>query len=118
MKLDDALRHEIMTRLKPLQPEKVILFGSYAYGEPHEESDVDLLVVTNDAFIPQNYREKSDLYLKIAREIRELRRYVAIDLIVHTKLMHQKFLALGSMFSKEIIQKGVILYEVDHERVA
>src|SRR5271168_2419705 len=27
------------------QPEKIILFGSYAYGQPHADSDVDILVV-------------------------------------------------------------------------
>ena len=36
-----------------------MLFGSYAYGVSNEDSDVDLLVVTNDDFIPQNFAEKN-----------------------------------------------------------
>lgn len=114
MKLDDALKHEIITRLKPLQPEKVILFGSYAYGEPHKDSDIDLLIVTNDEFMPQNYQEKSAVYLKVARVMRELEKKMPIDLIVHTKKMHEKFLELNSMFCKKIQKDGVILYENDY----
>ena len=36
------------------------------------------------------------------------------DLIVHTKPMHDKFLQLGSMFSKEILKRGEVLYEKSH----
>ncbi len=53
MTLDKTIEHEIIERLKPIHPEKVILFGSYAYGEPNKDSDIDLLVVTQDDFIPQ-----------------------------------------------------------------
>lgn len=117
MRLPDTLKHAILDRLLPLQPEKIILFGSYAYGEPHKDSDIDLLVVTNDDFLPQNYREKTDVYLEFADAIHELRKQIAIDLIVHTKPMHRKFIELGSMFSKEILQHGVVLYETDYPRV-
>ena len=54
----------------------------------------------------------------VSRVIRDIRRQVSIDLIVHTKSMHRKFIELGSMFSQEILQRGVVLYEADHERVA
>ncbi|SMP87795.1 Nucleotidyltransferase domain-containing protein [Epsilonproteobacteria bacterium SCGC AD-308-E02] len=49
----EALKHEIVERLKPLDLDKIILFGSYAYGTPNEDSDIDLYVVTKDDFIPQ-----------------------------------------------------------------
>jgi predicted nucleotidyltransferase len=42
-----VLKHEIVERLKPLNPDKVILFGSYAYGTPNEDSDIDLFLVNN-----------------------------------------------------------------------
>ena len=41
----ERLQEEIVERLKPLEPENIILFGSYAYGEPDEESDIDLFLV-------------------------------------------------------------------------
>lgn len=56
----------IIERLKALRPSKIILFGSYAYGQPGECSDIDLLVVTDDEFVPQNFGEKNRLYLKVS----------------------------------------------------
>ncbi|WNZ00204.1 nucleotidyltransferase domain-containing protein [Sulfurospirillum sp. 'SP'] len=41
----EKLKHEIVERLKPLDPDKIILFGSYAYGTPTEDSDIDLCIV-------------------------------------------------------------------------
>ena len=39
------IESEIVERLAPLEPEKIILFGSYAYGSPTEDSDIDLFLV-------------------------------------------------------------------------
>lgn len=44
----EALKHEIVERLMPLDPDKIILFGSYAYGTPNEDSDIDLFLVKDD----------------------------------------------------------------------
>ena len=41
----EKLKDEIVERLKPLEPDKIILFGSYAYGTPNKDSDIDLLLV-------------------------------------------------------------------------
>lgn len=108
----------IIDRLKKIHPYKIILFGSYAYGKASADSDIDLLVVTDSDDFPRNYKEKTELYLKVSRVIRDMRTQVSIDLIVHTKSMHRKFLELGSMFSKEISQRGIVLYEADNQRVA
>ena len=105
-----ALLKEIIERLKPLHPEKVILFGSYAYGEPHKDSDIDLLVVTGDEFIPRNYREKSEIYLKVAYLMWDIEKRMPIDLIVHTKKMHEKFIELNSMFCRKIQRVGERTY--------
>jgi len=106
-----ALIPELVERLKHINLHKIILFGSYAYGEPNKESDIDLLVVTQDEFIPQNFKEKTAVYLRVARMIQEIEEKMPIDLIVHTKTMHEKFLALNSMFCRKIVRDGVILYE-------
>ena len=105
----EVLKHEIVERLKPLDPEKIILFGSYAYGTPTEDSDIDLYVVTKDEFIPKTWKEKNDIYLSISRQIRDLRSKVAIDLIVHTKNMADKFQEINSSFSQELYMKGKVL---------
>ena len=100
---------KILERLKPLNIEKIILFGSYAYGNPVEDSDLDLIVVTNDEFIPQNFKENSEIYLKVARQLRDIREEVAIDLIVFTKPMFEMFVKLKSMFAEKILKEGINL---------
>ncbi|OHE15838.1 MAG: DNA polymerase subunit beta [Sulfurimonas sp. RIFOXYD12_FULL_36_11] len=105
----ERVKVEIVERLKPLDPDKIILFGSYAYGTPNEDSDIDLYVVTKDEFIPQSYQEKSNIYLSVSKQIRDLHKKTAIDLIVHTKSMADKFKELNSSFSRELLTKGKVL---------
>lgn len=104
----------IVTRLKNLGIHKIILFGSLTSGEVHMDSDIDLIVVTNDEYLPKSYKEKSDVYLKVSSVLTDITGKIPIDLIVYTKPMFDKFNELGSLFSKEISRKGVVLYEADH----
>ena len=105
----EKLKKEIVERLKPLDPDKIILFGSYAYGEPNEESDIDLYIVTKDDYIPKNFKEKNELYLKVARLLRDLRKDIAMDIIVHSKKMHEEFVKQNSSFYKYEIRRGISL---------
>lgn len=102
----DEIKNDIIKRVQPLNPNRVVLFGSYANGIPTEESDVDLYIVTNDLFMPNTWREKSAITRRFSHALRDLRKKVAIDLIVHTQTMHEKFLQSQSSFSKEIMSKG------------
>lgn len=92
-------------------PEKIILFGSYAYGDPTANSDIDILVVTSDNVIPASFSEKSTIYLRISKAISEIKKEFPVDLIVHTKPMHQKFIEIDSLFARELLLKGKVLYE-------
>jgi predicted nucleotidyltransferase len=86
-------------------PDKIILFGSYAHGKPHEDSDVDLLVV-----MPA--RNQDD------QAVRILWRLVApfpVDLIIRTPKEMAWRLAEGESFLTTIMSQGKILYEKDHE---
>jgi predicted nucleotidyltransferase len=78
------------------------------------DSDIDLIVVTNDDHLPKSYKEKSDIYLKVSNVLTDITGKIPIDLIVYTKPMYDKFNELGSLFSKEISRKGIVLYEADH----
>jgi predicted nucleotidyltransferase len=109
MKLDEGLKNQLKERLKQLDPEKVILFGSYAYGQPHLDSDIDLIVVLKDISMPTNFKENIQIYLKVSSVIRDLKRRFPIDIIVYTKPMYEKFSKLDSNFSKEIFSKGIDL---------
>jgi uncharacterized protein len=90
------------------QPERIILFGSYAYGQPNEDSDVDLLVI-----LPFE-----DLPVYKAIEIRrQVRPPFPLDLMARTAEQIQQRLDMGDFFIRDIIQKGRILYESNHSRV-
>ena len=105
----EILKLDIIKSLKPLNLNRVILFGSYAYGTANRDSDIDLYVVTNDEYTPKNWEEKSELIQQVSPSLSELRSRFPIDLIVHTKEMYKEFIELNSYFSKEILIKGSIL---------
>lgn len=105
------ISQRIKEKLLSINPEKIILFGSYAYGNPDKDSDIDLLVVTSDRKLPSNYKEKSDLYVKVSNLLHDLYKEYPIDLIVHTEPMYKLFIEMDSLFSNEITQKGIIIYE-------
>lgn len=99
--------------LQNLNVKKIILFGSYAQETQTEDSDIDLLVITNDNFIYKSFADKMKRKLKIANALGELRKYADIDLIVHTKPMYEKFLRLDSGFKKEVENTGTVIYEAN-----
>ncbi len=110
MRLDEDIKNQLVERLKPLNPERVILFGSYAYGQPpSRDSDIDLIVVTTDGFVPQNFKENSEIYLKVSKRLRDIQAEIPIDLIVFTKPMYEKFVELKSMFSRKVLKEGITL---------
>jgi predicted nucleotidyltransferase len=89
------------------QPEKIILFGSHAYGTPHADSDVDILVV-----MPA--RNQLDQAFKIRMAVEAP---FPMDLIVRTPRNLAWRLNEGDSFHSEIVRKGKILYEKDDSRM-
>jgi len=79
-------------------PQKIILFGSYAHGIPKRSSDLDLLIIM-DTDIP--VRKQAFL---IRRELKES---IPIDVIVRTPQQVEERVKLGDFFIKQIIQKGI-----------
>jgi predicted nucleotidyltransferase len=88
------------------QPDRIILFGSYAYGTPHADSDVDILVI-----MPA-YHQGS----KAGRIRRECPAPFPMDLIVRTPETLRWRLAEGDSFHTEIVSRGKVLYEKAHSR--
>jgi uncharacterized protein len=111
---DTGLTNRIVRELEPLGVERVILFGSFAYGSPTADSDIDLLVVTSDDFIPRSFSEKKAISLRVNNALSFVRDSYPLDIIVHTRPMYQAFLLLNSAFQREIASKGIILYEKDN----
>lgn len=102
----DELRREIASLLAPLNPDKVILFGSFAWGTPCEDSDLDLYVVTEDDLMPQTFKDRSRLHIRYSRVLDRLYERHPVDLIIHTRPMHKLFIDSGSAFSKKIMEQG------------
>lgn len=109
---------EITEIFKQQGVDKIILFGSHAYGNPLADSDIDLMIVVPIETIPSSHREKMDLYLHYNQFIKDFRKIIPIDLIVYTKATYERFIELDSMFSKEISNRGIILYEDNNKGVA
>lgn len=90
---------------REFRAEKVILFGSYAYGKPAPGSDVDLLVI-------MRYRGKSAW--KSLEILDQVRPSFGLDLLVRTPAQVKKRLEWNDFFLREIMEKGKTLYEADH----
>jgi predicted nucleotidyltransferase len=89
------------------RPDKIILFGSHAYGSPHADSDVDLLVV-------MAARNELDQAMRIRLTVDYP---FPLDLLVRTPKNLAWRLAEGDPFLTEIMMKGKVLYEKAHKGV-
>ena len=94
---------ELISRIAAqFQPKQIILFGSYAYGKPRPESDVDLLVVMD------THLRESEQALRIRQHVNPL---FGVDILVYTPARFEQRLNLGDSFLKEITEKGLVMYE-------
>ncbi len=88
-----------------LKPEKIILFGSYAYGNPTPDSDVDLLVI-----MKTKIKRQVDRYVLVSDFLDPLQ--FPVDIIVHTPAEIKRELRLkGNFFIRHIMTNGKALYE-------
>lgn len=88
---------------RTFKPAKIILFGSYAYGHPTEDSDVDVLVI-----LPKSRRLGHRPALKIRERVEA---DFPVDIIVRDPVFIQKRLREGDCFLEEITGKGKVMYE-------
>jgi uncharacterized protein len=116
--IQTVIKDKIINSLLPFHPAKIILFGSYAYGHPEKNSDIDLLIILNEEYLSDKSKTLKITKLKISKALYEINTDYPIDLILYTTLNYSKFLDKGSIFSKEIRQKGIVLYETSYEGVA
>jgi predicted nucleotidyltransferase len=91
---------------KRFRPEKIILFGSYAYGKPTQDSDVDLLVV-----MKRTHHRGERMSLRIRHAVP---RDFPLDLLVRTPADVQKRVRWGDLFIRHIVEKGKVMYEAPH----
>ncbi len=102
-----AIRRFARRIAERFDPDKIILFGSFAYGTPHEWSDVDLLVV-----MPTWNEISQSIRITLAFD-----REFPLDLIVRTPKRLNYWLKQGDSFLQDITSKGIVLYAKDNPAV-
>ena len=89
-------------------PQRIILFGSYAYGRPTADSDVDLLVI-----LPH----EGHAAVQAAKIRKTVRAGFPMDLVVRSPQTIRQRLAMGDFFIKDVLKRGKSLYEASDARV-
>lgn len=89
-------------------PERIILFGSQAYGTPSPDSDIDLLVI-----MPY----ESSHSAQAIRILNRLDVLAPIDLLVRSPEEVRERIEIGDNFMREIIERGKVMYEATHARM-
>ena len=104
----EKIKDEIVEALKPLKPNKIILFGSYAYGKPNEDSDIDLFLLKDDLSLKEVREYEVEAKMKLL-DIYEKYETNGIDIIAaptdYIKKREDYF------YKTDILQNGRVLYE-------
>ena len=93
---------------RKFKPEKILLFGSYAYGKPSHDSDIDILIIL--PFEGKNPEKATEIWLATRPDF-------PVDVMVRKPEEIRQRLELGDPFIHEIIKNGVPLYESDNQRM-
>ena len=102
--VDEPLLVDITHRIvDQFNPDKIVLFGSHAYGQPGPDSDVDLFVIMESQ---QSSARRSALVSLACRPP-----LLAMDMLVRTPLEVEQRLAAGDSFIRDILTRGRVLYE-------
>lgn len=104
--LSEELQHQIVNILQPLKPHKVILFGSYAYGTPNRDSDIDIIFVNTDEEY-KSFQERIEMKIEILKKLDHFTQ--PIDVLAYTKKEWEELVMKNSSFIREINEKGVLL---------
>ena len=105
---DKTIRALVRRIVDEFHPDRIILFGSYAYGQPRPESDLDLLVVMDTLL------SESEQAMQIRRQLNIM---FGLDLLAYTPQRLAQRLAWGDSFLKEITEQGIVLYESTDARM-
>jgi predicted nucleotidyltransferase len=103
-RLEEVLDEIVMTLMSSYRPEEIILFGSYAYGEPNTDSDLDLFIVKESDERPIDRR------MAVRHLLREINFRVPLTLIVLTPDEVDYRVRIGDQFINEILTRGKVLY--------
>ena len=101
----------LIISLKPSDPYKIILFGSYAGGNPNENSDIDIMVILDNNHVSKTYQERLEKKIFIRNLVLEMNRKIPLDILVYSKEELNLIKERGNYFIDEIERTGKIIYE-------
>jgi len=99
---ESAIREVVQRIVERFDPEKIILFGSHAYGTPRASSDVDLLVIMETSLTPREQRLEISGFLSPWP--------FGLDVLVRTPANLEWRLKEGDFFLREVVSKGKVMY--------
>jgi uncharacterized protein len=103
--LDQTVLDEIVRRLvAEFAPEQIILFGSYAWGTPNDDSDIDLCVIVSESDERPIKRMQ-----RARRALTDVR--VSKDILVKTRPEIEKYHSVYASLECQILDEGKILYD-------
>ena len=96
---------EVVEKIKmEYEPDKIILYGSYAYGTPTEDSDIDLFIVK------ETDKRRIDRFVEVSPLVENPDYHIPISHLIYTPEEIKRRLAMGDQFIEEVLSKGEILY--------
>jgi predicted nucleotidyltransferase len=107
----DAVLDNLVVSLKPSDPYKIILFGSYAKGNPNENSDIDLMIILDNNHVSKTYQERLDKKVFIRNLVLEINRKMPLDILVYSKEELNLIKRRGNYFIEEVEKTGKVIYE-------
>jgi len=107
----DTILDNLVVLLKSSDPYKIILFGSYANGNPNENSDIDLLVILDNNHVSETYQERLNKRIRIRNSVIDINRKVPLDILVYSKEELNIIKKNGNFFIDEIEKTGKVIYE-------
>ncbi len=104
----EEVKKEIIERLKPLNPDKIILFGSYAYGTPNEDSDIDLFLVKDTLTTETQDAYEVDAKMKLISLMQKYKTNGIDILSASSDFLNKRE---DYFYKVDILQNGKVLYE-------
>jgi predicted nucleotidyltransferase len=107
----DTVLNNLVALLKPSDPQKIVLFGSYAAGNQSENSDVDIMVVLDNDHVSKTYTERLNKKISVRKLVLEINRKIPLDILVYSKKELNIIKEHGNDFIDEVERTGKVIYE-------